>query len=252
MRNLFNLFANSFSTLLAIASLAISFNTVYIQERRELRSELTDILGEVVDLMNTRLEIGTTNYAGNTGEILIGNNSQQIGILLQRANLITEQIPDLILANDYLTIAYAYNLRSDIANTEKNYLSGIEAAQIPMEFIGVYEGYAQFLYKYGRLDSARENYQLAADYGQAVVDAYGGISELGYLYQRWALNESYYGEIAETPALLTAACRAYSQIENIQIRQSYYNGLLGAWYNSTGNNPDALRLNSCDELLEEA
>lgn len=252
MKNIIHLLATTFSSLMAIASLGISFNTVYLQERRELRSELTETLTEIIQLQNHRLELNQALAEGSaTASNQLGYNIRSLITLLERADDIAAQIPDLVQANDYVSIALGYNTIGNPASTEKNYQLALGIAQSTTEFSTIHEGYGQFLYGAGRIEDAREQYQIATDYARELSDSYGVVL-LGAIYQNWAVYEAYYGKLSKTPIILQESCNAYSRIENENVRFNNYRSLAQAWYASTSNYPDALRFNSCDELLVEA
>jgi len=221
------------AVLLSFIALIISQQSARHEQKRTLRSQLSDTLQRITDtqLENARLfvEAGTTNpiYYQTASSTL----NQQQAFLLSLASYLAEQIPDLVTSVEYNTLAYSLAWSGDVFTAEKYYRKAIDVS--PDEYYRslATRSFASFLFPQRRFEEAREQYW------QALTLVKGGDdrarSTNGYTYQMWAVNELMIAN-ATTRAeeLFGNARNEIVGIENKGLQNQMLQGLQAAYENA--------------------
>ncbi|MBE0689529.1 MAG: hypothetical protein IH587_05335 [Anaerolineae bacterium] len=221
------------AVLLSFIALIISQRSSRHEQKRTLRSQLSDTLQRITDtqLANAKLfvEAATTNpiYYQTASSTL----NQQQAFLLSLASYLAEQIPELVTSVEYNTLAYSLAWSGDVLTSEKYYRKAIDVA--PDEYYRslATRSYASFLFPQRRFEEAR------AQYREALTLVKGGDdrarSTNGYTYQMWAVNELMIAN-AEKRAeeLFDSARNEFAGIENRGLQNQNLQGLQAAYANA--------------------
>ena len=219
--------------LLAFLVSTISTTITIVRGRREkqraIRNEITNVLSQIVAtaLENAKLyresnEMPTPYYQA-VSSIL----NQRNAFLLNQAAYLTEQVPDLVTAVEYNTLAAANANSSDLFTAEKFYLQAIAGSKNLAYKSMAMRSYAGFLFPQGRLDAARETFR------QAIGLLQGDNNHIhytnGYTYQMWAINELHNAQSPELARQMFAnAENEYRQIDNNKVSGDAIKGLYAA------------------------
>ncbi len=211
------------------ASASIEQGTAAQFERRlAIRSELTDLLSRIIraQLDNTRLMKEHASDAAYVQAVSATLN-QENAFLLNEAMMLIEQIPDLVGAVEYNTVAYSLANAGHVARAETYYRRAIGGATSPYERSMAQRSFAFFLFTLGRFEEAR------ALYSDALEQLTGSDSfshqTNGFTLQGWAWNEQFVvGDAERAEELFELAKAEFEAIENPMARQQHLHALEAA------------------------
>ncbi len=175
--------------------------------------------------------------------------NQQNAFLLQQATYLAEQVPDLVTAVEYNTIASATANAGDLIAAEKYYKKAIDVSPNNYYRSLSIRSYANYLFPQRRFEEARENFRKAISLltgGDNMVRYTNGLT-----YQMWAWNES---NNAASPKraeeLFESAVNEFNGIDNETVRRNALNGLQGAKSSpsspNTASQPSAHNITSAE------
>jgi hypothetical protein len=211
------------------ASASIEQGTAAQFERRiALRSELTDLLSRIIrgQLDNTKL---LKEHAGDAGYVQTVSSTltQESAFLLSEATLLIEQIPDLVGAVEYNTLAVSLFNTGDVGRAEEYYRRAIHAARGPSELTMAQRSFAQFLFSIGRVSEARTLYQVALE--DLPENDPMTPQTNGYTLQGWAWHEANLtGDQARARQLFERAREQFELVGNRMLRDQLLAGLAAA------------------------
>lgn len=153
--------------------------------------------------------------------------NQRNVFLLEQAVYLTEQVPKLVTAVEYNTLAGANANAGDVFTAEKYYLKGIARSDGAFYKSIALRGYAAFLFPQRRFEEGR------ALFKQAISLLQGGSNQVrftnGYTYQMWAWNELHNAEsIERARQLFESAASEYTGIDNDKVSSDALAGLYAA------------------------
>jgi hypothetical protein len=184
------------SVIALVMSVAATINgeiKAQYEEKRIIRSQLTDVLSRMIKLnmesAKIAKEVGMADpeYHQQLSSII----GQENGFLLQQSMLLSEQIPELISAVDLNTIAFANFNSGDTMTAEVYHLKAIDRCRNDYQKSLATRSYAEFLFMQRRYEEGRERFKTAVTLlkGNDNVIRY----TKGMIYQRWAVFESTIG-----------------------------------------------------------
>ncbi len=159
------------------------------EKQRAIKKEITETLGRIVatQLDNAKLYRETAQsdpaYFQAASSIL----NQQNTFLLNQATYLAEQVPTLITAIEYNTIASATANAGDLIAADRYYKKAVDVSpNVYFRSLAI-RSYANFLFSQLRFDEARKNFKQS-------VGMFTGTGDFvhftnGYTYQMWGWNE---------------------------------------------------------------
>ncbi len=221
------------------ASASVEQGTAAQFERRiALRSELTDLLSRIIrgQLDHARLlkeHAGDAGYVQTVGSTL----NQENAFLLSEATILIEQIPDLVGAVEYNTLAVALVSTSDLAQAEEYYRRAIHAARSPSQLTMAQRSFAQFLFSIGRVVEARALYQAALE--DLPADDPTTPQTNGFTLQGWGMMEATVtGDQQRAGELFERAREQFERIGNRMLREQHLSSLAAARHGQQAARPD--------------
>ncbi|MGH8470786.1 MAG: hypothetical protein ACREVY_18050 [Gammaproteobacteria bacterium] len=211
------------------ASASIEQGTAAQFERRlALRSELTDLLSRIIraQLDNAKLLKDHANDAAYI-QMVSSTLNQENAFLLNEATMLMEQIPDLVGAVEYNTVAYSLANAGEGARAEEYYRRAINVARSPFERTAAQRSFAFFLFSRGRFEEARA---LCRDALSQLPESDPVIRQTnGYTLQGWAWNEKFIARNPEQADQLFAQAQAeFAAVENPMMRNQLLSALAAA------------------------
>lgn len=177
-------------TTIIISSLALlvsaaAFGFPYLQsqrdEQRDIKSQLTDVLGKLMDTLLDNSKLPTASPE------LVALLNQRYMFLLKQAVYLSNQAPKLVNDIEYNTIAFLSIQLGENLDAEQNYKKAIDASPEGHSRAMMVSTYANFLFACGRPEDARKQYD------QATSMIKEGDEFLHYrkgmLYLLWGSNE---------------------------------------------------------------
>ena len=229
IKDIVSMSISSLAFVLSLAATTISLVRSKYEKQRAIRKEITDTLAKIVAtaLENARLFHETAEkdsaYFQSVSSIL----NQQNAFLLQQATYLTDQVPDIVTAVEYNTIASATANAGDLIAAEKYYKKAISVSPNNYYRSLAIRSYANYLFLQRRFEEARESFRKAISLlvgGDDMVRYTNGLT-----YQMWAWNES---NNAASPKraeeLFESALNEFNGIDNEAVRRNALNGLQGA------------------------
>ena len=211
------------------ASATIEQGTAAQFERRmALRSELTDLLSRLIQaqLDNAKL---LKEHGGDAAYVQMVSSTlnQQNAFLLSEATLLIEQIPDLVGAVEYNTLAVSLYNTSDLVRAEDYYRRAIAAAAGPSQLTMAQRSFAQFLFYIGRIPEARTLYEAALE---DLPDSDPTSPQTnGYTLQQWGwLEANLAGNHEVANELFDRAQAQFEAMDNRMLRDQLLGGLAAA------------------------
>lgn len=153
--------------------------------------------------------------------------NQQNAFLLQQATYLTDQVPELVTAIEYNTIAAATANAGDLISAERYYKKAIEVSPNSYYRSLAVRSYANYLFPQRRFEEARENFRKAVSLltgGDNLVRYTNGLT-----YQMWAWNElNNAASPKRAEELFESATNEFNGIDNETFRRTALNGLQAA------------------------
>jgi len=201
--------------VLSVTSATISFQLQKADSQRTAREQLSNTVTELIDLNAKNATFWSTPEEQRDNLYY-----QQLSIISQKAASFSRQAvylansnPSIVTDVEYVTIAQGLVIVGDNLLAESYWRKAVEAS--PSNFYKVINlrGYADFLFRQGNQELAREKYREAlkifnndTDYNKATN---------GYTYQMWMNNEFQSGFPQEAEKLFKRAKILYESISNL-------------------------------------
>ena len=210
--------------VLAFLVSAVSTTITVVRGRREkqrtIRNEITNVLSQIVEtsLENARLFHESkgqfTNYYQQASEIL----SQRNTFLLNQGVYLSEQVPELVTAVEYNTLAVAQVNAGDLLRAEEFYKKAIEASRDSYYKALAIRSFASFLFVQNRLKEARSNFDSAVALLLKPGDQFRYAK--GFTYQMWGVHELVANSLDQAKYRFYLAEKDFADIENVYVKQN--------------------------------
>jgi tetratricopeptide (TPR) repeat protein len=165
---------------ISVIATTISIIRGRLERQRAVRAQITDVLSRIIS-ENTKLYDEAANKSKEYQQAISSILGQQNGFLLQQAIYLTDQVPELVSAVEYNTLALANADAGDLIVAENYYLKAIQISSNAYYKSLALRSYAVFLFPQRRFEEAREQF------GKAVTLLKGADnlirSTKGYTYQ---------------------------------------------------------------------
>jgi tetratricopeptide (TPR) repeat protein len=229
---------SSLAFLLSLVATIVSLVRSKYEKQRAIKKEITDTLGKIVStsLENAKLYRESAEkdppYYQTVSSIL----NQQNVFLLQQATYLMDEVPKLVTAIEYNTIAAATSNAGDFMSAEKYYKKAIDASPNNYYRSLAIRSYAGYLFPQRRFEEARENFRKAISLltgGDNLVRYTNGLT-----YQMWAWNElNNAASPRRAEELFESAANEFKGIDNEAVRRTALSGLEAAKGSPSSPNP---------------
>lgn len=215
--------------LLSLVATIVSLIRSKYEKQRAIKKEITDTLGKIVStsIENAKLYRESAekdpSYYQSVSSIL----NQQNAFLLHQATYLMDEVPTLVTAVEYNTIATATANAGDLVSAEKYYKKAIDVSPDNYYRSLAIRSYAGYLFPQRRFEEARANFS------KAITLLKGGDNLVRYTngltYQMWAWNElNNGGSPRRAEELFESALNEFNGIDNETIRRMALSGLQAA------------------------
>jgi tetratricopeptide (TPR) repeat protein len=225
-KDLVSISISSLAFALSLAATVISLIRGKYVKQRAIKKEIIDTLGKIVSttIDDVRLfyEMAEKNPAYY--QAISSIFSQQNAFLLNQATYLTDQVPHLVTAVEYNTIASATANAGDLITAEKYYKRAIEVSPSNCHRSLATRSYAASLFPQRRFEEGREHFRKAI----SLITGGDNMARFtnGFTYQMWALNELNNASSATRATdLFESAKIEFSGIDNELARRNAMNGL---------------------------
>ncbi len=237
-KDIFSMSISLLAFFLSLAATVISLVRSKHEKQRAIRKEITDTLGKIVAtaLESAKLFHDSAEKDPMYYQSVSSTLNQQNAFLLYQAMYLTDQVPDLVTAVEYNTIAAANANAGDLIAAEKYYRRAVEVSPNNYYRSLAIRSYASYLFPQRRFEEARENFSKSI----ALLNGGDDMARYtnGMTYQMWAWNEANNAaspKRAET--LFESALNEFNGIGNETIRRNALNGLQAARLSPFSSNP---------------
>lgn len=219
--------------LLAFVVSAISTTITIIRGQREkqraIRNEIMNVLSQIVStaIDNAKLYQENNEKATPYYQVVSSILNQRNAFLLHQAVYLTDQVPDLVTAVEYNTLAAANANAGDLLTAEKFYRTAVERSANSFYKSMALRSYGGFLFPQRRFDEARQNFR------QAISLLQGDSNQIrytnGFTYQIWSWNELFNAESPElAQEVFARAEKEFRSIDNDRVSMDALAGLYAA------------------------
>jgi tetratricopeptide (TPR) repeat protein len=215
--------------MISLVATAISLIRGKYEKQRAVRSQITDVLSRIVStkLENAKLFYDAVDKSPDYYQAISGMLNQQNAFLLHQAIYLTDQVPELVTAVEYNTLAFANADSGDLILAERYYRKAIDVSSNDFYKSLAIRSYAIFLFPQRRFEEAREHFR------KAVSLLKGGDNLVrytnGFTYQIWAWNElNNAASPRRAEELFESARSEFAGIDNETIRQQALRALEAA------------------------
>jgi tetratricopeptide (TPR) repeat protein len=212
---------SSLALLVSLSSTVLSYWRGYYDEQRTVRSQLSDVLSRIIttNVESAKLFRDVSDEDPTYVQAISAALSQQQGFLLHQAMYLTDQIPRLVSAFEYNTIAYSNANSGDPINAERYYRTAIEVSSNDNYRAQAMRSYAYHLFSQRRFEEGRDELK------RAITLISGGDNfarfTRGFLYQSWAANESAFANAPKrAEELFESARNEYAGIDVVPMRDA--------------------------------
>ena len=217
---------SAIAIIVSVASALIAYSLQKSDSQRSAREQLSKSVAELINLNSKNYHIWSTapehrnaNYYQEISAI-----SQIAASMTRQAVFLVDSFPDMVTDVDCVAIAQGLTLVGDnvLADTFMQHA----ISKSPSDFYRIINlrGYADFLFRQGRHEPAREKYQEAVKIFDNDTDFNKATN--GYTYQMWMSSEFYSGFASESESHYQRALGIYNSISN-QMMKAYNINSLG-------------------------
>jgi tetratricopeptide (TPR) repeat protein len=148
------------SAIIAVISLIITYRQRQVEDKRNIRSSLTDTLTSLTEVNIAMVKLKLENKTINDDVFAFrrGYNSQR-RYLANHAEFLSQQIPDLVSDIDHNMIAHAFSAMGDYERAFKHWEVCIAKSPAPPVLATNLRGFAGFLFEQGNPQLGRKNFE---------------------------------------------------------------------------------------------
>ncbi|NTU50150.1 MAG: hypothetical protein HGA87_04575 [Desulfobulbaceae bacterium] len=217
---------SAIAIIVSVASALIAYSLQSSDSQRSAREQLSKSVAELINLNSKNYHIWSTapEHRNATYYQEISSISQIAASITRQAVFLVNSYPDMVTDVDYVAIAQGLTLVGDNVLADTYMQNAISKS--PSDFYRIINlrGYADFLFRQGRHELAREKYQEAAKIFDNNTDFNKATN--GYTYQMWMNSEFYSGFSSESDSHYQRALGIYNSISN-QMMKTYNINSLG-------------------------
>lgn len=223
MENKFSTIVSATAIIVSVISATIAFQLQRSDSRRSARDQLSKTVAELINLNSKNQRVWAT--APNNRDAAY---YQELAAIPQMAASISRQAvflvnsdPEIVTDVDYVAIAQGLMIVGDNVLADTYMQNAIHKS--PSDFYRIINlrGYADFLFRQGRHESAREKYQEALKVFNNDTD-FNKMTN-GYTYQMWMNSEFYNGFPSEAELHYQRGVNIYNSISNQSVKTSSLN-----------------------------
>jgi tetratricopeptide (TPR) repeat protein len=214
-KDLISIVLSALAFLLSASATVISLIRSRHEKQRAIKREITETLGRIVSTALESAKVYRESresdpaYFQTVSSIL----NQQNTFLLNQATYLAEQVPGLMTAIEYNTIASATANAGDFIAADRYYKKAVEVSPNDYYRALAMRSYANFLFSQQRFENARGLFKTAL----GLITGSGNFVRYtnGFTYQMWAWNEANQAKQQQFADLLfERAANEFNQIDN--------------------------------------
>ena len=229
---------SSLAFLLSLMATVVSLVRSKYEKQRAIKKEITDILGKIVStsLENAKLYRESAEKDPGYYQAISSVLNQQNVFLLQQATYLMDEVPGLVTAVEYNTVAAANANAGDLISAEIYYKRAIDVSPNVFYRSLAIRSYAGHLFAQHRFEEARENFR------KAISLLTGSDNQIRYTngltYQMWGWNEfNNAGSPRRAEELFESAANEFRGIDNEAFRRQALIGLQAARSSPSTSDP---------------
>jgi tetratricopeptide (TPR) repeat protein len=217
---------SAIAIIVSVASALIAYSLQRSDSQRSAREQLSESVAELINLNSKNYHVWSTapEHRNATYYQEISSISQIAASITRQAVFLVNSYPDMVTDVDYVAIAQGLTLVGDNVLADTYMQNAISKSPSNFYRIINLRGYADFLFRQGRHELAREKYQEAVKIFDNNTDFNKATN--GYTYQMWMNSEYYSGFSSESDSHYQRAIGIYNSISN-QMMKTYNINSLG-------------------------
>lgn len=182
---------SSLALLVSLTSALIAIRRQRQQMRTTLRDQLSDIAQELIKTMaeNSVLQSEPVDRRDSQFFAKSSSFSLKLSSLARQANALMEQDRTLAFDVEHSVLAQALDVVGDSPAADQNWQAAVQASPSPYYRIINKRGYADFLFRQGRHEAGRNEYEEALSLWENSSDFKKATN--GYTYQMWFVSEAW-------------------------------------------------------------
>jgi tetratricopeptide (TPR) repeat protein len=220
LRDILALSVSALALIVSAIAVWTSLRRGTLEKQRTIKSEITATLRQIVTLRLNFMKIfheaaNDAPYLQSVSQVI----AQENAFLMQQAAYLIEQVPGLVTAVEYNTLATAMVDVGDFDGAGTFFQKAIDASFNNYYRSMATRSLAYFLFSQHRFDEGRQQYEKAI--ALLPVQSNQVHYTNGTTYQQWAWNELYVANSPERSERLIATARAeFSAIDNPLIQSN--------------------------------
>jgi tetratricopeptide (TPR) repeat protein len=224
--NFVGIFISVLAFLLSLVATVISALSARRERQRMIKNEISSILSRLMGILSESIkvqhEIGVSNPAYY--QAMMHTLNQEQNFLLKQVIYLMDQVPRLVTAVEYNTVANALAFTGDMFTSDLYFQKSITTSPNNFDRARSIRGYAVFLFASGRVDEGRQYFTKALEMFQGDNDVSHWMR--GQTYETWAAQELQHTALPQqAQALLDYAAKEYQAINNLTQREFALNTL---------------------------
>lgn len=228
-KDIITMLVSALALVISVIATTISIIRGKYEQQRAVRNQITEVLKSMiaVQLDNAKLYHDAAEKEPGYFQAVSNILSQQNGFLLQQAVYLMDQVPHLVTAVEYNTVAFAHAEAGDLIQAERYFTKAIEVCPNDYARSGALRSYGTFLFAQHRHEEGREQFRRAIPLLKG-ADNFARAAR-GIAYQTWAWNELHNATSPKrAEELFESAKSEFSGIDNEGVRRDLLRGLEAA------------------------
>lgn len=225
-KDIITLLISAFAFVISVVATTISVIRGKYEQQRAVRNQITEVLKSMIaaQLENTKLYHDSADKEPGYFQAVSNILSQQNGFLLQQAVYLMDQVPHLVTAVEYNTVAYAHAEAGDLIQAERYYTRAIDVCPNDYTRSQAIRSYAVSLFAQHRQEEGREQFRRAITLLKG-ADNFTRAAR-GFAYQVWGWNElNNAASPKRAEELFESATSEFNGIDNETVRRDLLKGL---------------------------
>jgi tetratricopeptide (TPR) repeat protein len=210
----FSIILSAVAIIVSVVSASIAYSFQRSDSQRSARDQLSELVMELIKLNSRSSGLWSTAPKNRTVEYFqeASSNSQIAASITRHAVFLVNSYPDMVNDVDYVAIAQGLTIAGDNLLADSYMQNAIDKSPSELYRIINLRGYANFLFRQGRHELARDKYREALKIFDNNTDFNKATN--GYTYQMWMGSEFDSGFPNESESHYKRALGLFNSISN--------------------------------------